>query len=148
MHYTDSLIGHPMKLEKKSNGVQQYRSYKGDDFNDATGKIIQAAIEVHKNLGPGFMEVTYQRALALELRQLGLDFDREVEMDVYYKDQKIDKRRVDFLVEDCMVEIKGKSQLEDEHYIQTLSYLKASNMKLALLINFGAKKVQIKRFVR
>ena len=94
------------------------------------------------------MEVSYQRALALELQRLELSFDREVEMDIYYKDKKIDKRRVDFLVEGCMVEIKAKSQLDDEHYIQTLSYLRASGMKLALLINFGTKKIQIKRFVR
>lgn len=122
-------------------------SNKGYDFNDSTGKTIGAAIEVHKTLGPGFQEVTYQRALALELHALDIDFSREVEIDVYYKGKKIDKRRVDFVIEGCLVEIKAKREFDPQDYIQALSYLKASEYKVGLLLNFGAKKVEVKRFV-
>jgi GxxExxY protein len=106
--------------------VQAGRSTKGYDFDDITGEIIGACIEVHRNLGPGFQEVTYQRALALELQARSLDFVREEKIPVYYKGKQIDTRRVDFVVEDCLVEIKAKREFDPEDYIQTLSYLKAS----------------------
>jgi len=123
------------------------KSTKGYDFDDATRDIIGAAIEVHRTLGPGFMEVTYQRALALELEARGLDFSREVKIPVHYKGRQIDTRRVDFVVEDCLVEIKAKAEFDPQDYIQTLSYLKASGYRVGLLINFGAKKAEFRRLV-
>ena len=75
----------------------------------ATSKIIAAAQEVHKFLGPGYREIIYQRALALELQAHGMEFGREVWMDVVYKGRKIGKKRVDFIIEDVMVEIKAKA---------------------------------------
>jgi GxxExxY protein len=102
---------------------------------------------VHRILGPGFPEVIYQRALALEFPAHGLDFSREVWMDVYYKGKKVGRKRVDFIVDEVLVEIKAKAALEDVDFVQTLSYLKASNYKVALLLNFGAKQLQIKRIV-
>ncbi len=123
------------------------RSHKGYDFDDATSKIIGACIEVHKTLGSGFREITYQRALRLELEAKGLDFSREENIPIYYKGRKIDTRRVDFIVEDCLVEIKAKSQFDPEDYMQALSYLKASGYRLGLLINFGARRVEIRRLV-
>jgi GxxExxY protein len=72
---------------------------------------------VQRTLGPGFREITYQRALALELEANGLDFVREEDIPVYYKNREIDKRRVDFVVEDCLVEIKAKSEFDPEDYI-------------------------------
>jgi GxxExxY protein len=122
-------------------------SRKGYDFDDATGAIIGACIEVHPTLGPGFREITYQRALALELEASGLDFVREEDVPVYYKEREIDTRRVDFVVEDCLVEIKAKSEFDPEDYIQTLSYLKASGFRIGLLVNFGTKKAEFKRLV-
>lgn len=116
-------------------------------LSETTGKIIGAAKVVHRELGPGFEEVIYQRALALEFPIHGLDFSREVWMDVHYKGQKIGRKRVDFIVEEVMVEIKAKATLEDVDFVQTLSYLKASDYKVALLLNFGAKQLQIKRIV-
>jgi len=110
-----------------------------------TAEIIAAATEVHKQLGPGFREVIYQRALALELLNHHLDFKREVWMDVSYKGQCVGRKRVDFVIEDVMVELKAKSVLEDAHFVQALSYLKASGFKVGLLLNFGAKRLQIKR---
>lgn len=122
-------------------------SIKGYDFDDVTGKIIGAAIEVHKNLGPGFQEIVYQRALGMELQTTGLLFTREEKIPVYYKGKQIDTRRVDFVVEDYIVEIKARSELQKEDFIQALSYLKASDYPIGLLINFGREKVETRRFV-
>ena len=123
----------------------QTSSSKGYDFGKITSRIIGAAIEVHNELGPGFQEVVYQRALALELDAAGVEATRECNVPVFYKGKHIDTRRVDFVVDDCIVEIKACSALLPEHFIQTLSYLKASGFKVALLINFGAKSLEIKR---
>ena len=89
----------------------------------------------------------YQRALALELQAAGLEFDREVKVPIFYKGRQIDTRRADFVVEDVMVEIKAKSQVASEDYVQTLNYVKASGFKLGLLLNFGVSRLQIKRLV-
>ena len=114
-----------------------------------TARILAAAQEVHRHLGPGFQEVIYQRALAKELPAHGLEYSREVSMDVLYKGEKVGRRRVDFVVgsgaESVMVEIKAKANLEDVDFVQALSYLKASGYRVGLLINFGAKRLGIKR---
>lgn len=123
------------------------QSNKGYDFGETTGRVIGAALEVHKTLGPGFQEVVYQRALSLELQAAGVELTREVNVPVYYKDKQIDTRRVDFVVEDCIIEIKAKLAFTPEDFVQTLSYLKASQFKVALLLNFGAGKLEIKRLV-
>lgn len=122
-------------------------SGKGYNFDDVTGQIIGAAIAVHKELGPGFQEVVYQRALAMELDAVGIENSREEEVKIYYKGKHIDTRRVDFVVGDCIIEIKAKKEFLPEDFIQTLSYLKASRYRIALLINFGADKAQIKRLI-
>jgi GxxExxY protein len=116
-----------------------------------TGGIIKAARAVHKELGPGFEEVIYQRSLALEFPAHGLDFSREVWIDIQYKGQRVGRKRVDFVVGndtgDVLVEIKAKAALEEVDFIQTLSYLKASGHQVALLLNFGAKRLEIRRIV-
>ena len=123
----------------------QLSSRKGYDFGIITDRILKCAVAVHKELGPYFMETTYQAALALELRGEGLSFARECWVDILYKGHKVDKRRVDFLVEDVLVEIKAKAVLEDKDYIQTLAYLKSTGYTIGLLINFGGKKIEVKR---
>lgn len=111
-----------------------------------THKIIGCAMEVHKKLGNGFQEVIYQRALAIEMQFQGLDFEREKNMSIYYRDFDIGTRRVDFYVENqIMVEIKARLELEDAHLNQAMNYLEAYNMKIGLLINFGGKSLQFKR---
>ncbi|GJM32387.1 MAG: hypothetical protein DHS20C18_13880 [Saprospiraceae bacterium] len=113
---------------------------------ELTHKIIGAAMEVHKQLGNGFQEVIYQRALAIELDLQGINFNREFEMSLQYKGHDIGTRRVDFLVEeDIMVEIKAVIQLEDVHLAQAMNYVEAYNLDIGLLINFGAKSLQFKR---
>lgn len=116
-------------------------------FKDNTNEIIGTAIEVHKNLGPHFQELTYQRALVYEFRRRGVAFGREVHVPIYYRGEKLHTRRVDFVVSGCMVEVKAKAALEDRDFEQTLSYLKASKCKIALLLNFGAKRLEIRRIV-
>ena len=115
--------------------------------SETTSRIIAAAMTVHKNLGPGFEEVIYQRALALELRAKGFDFSREVWIDVIYRGTKVGRKRVDFIIDDVMVEIKAVGDFQDVHFVQTLSYLKASGNRLGLLLNFGAARLQIKRLI-
>ena len=127
------------------------QEYVNEDYplSALTGKVIAAAKEVHSTLGPGFMEVIYQRALALELPAHGLEGSREVWIDIHYKGHHIGKKRVDFVIGDrfgdVMVEIKAKSSFEDRDFVQTLSYLKASGFKVGLLLNFGSRQLGIKR---
>ena len=117
---------------------------------DITEKIIGAAIEVHKFFGNGFQEVIYQRALAVEMRKVGLEFVREVEHDIYYKDfpEPIGTRRADFVVAgNVLVELKAVTMLEPVHEAQILNYLKAYRLEIGLLINFGEKRINVKRLI-
>ena len=115
-------------------------------YQDITQKIIGASMEVHKILGNGFQEVIYQRALEIEMANQGLTFQREYEMDIFYKRERIGGRRVDFFVEGCiMVELKALINMEDVHLAQAMNYLEAYNVEIGLLINFGAKSLQFKR---
>jgi GxxExxY protein len=119
-------------------------------YADITQKIIGASFEVHKFLGNGFQEVIYQRALAYEMRQARLEFVREIEQHIYYKNlpEPIGTRRADFVVENkILVELKAVIQLEDVHLAQALNYLKAYRLEVGLLINFGSKSVTFKRLI-
>lgn len=115
-------------------------------YEDLTHKIIGCAMQVHKTLGNGFQEVIYQRALAIEFEYENIAYEREKEMQIYYRDVEIGKRRVDFFVaESIMVELKAVINLEDVHLAQAMNYLEAYNMEIGLLINFGSKSMQFKR---
>lgn len=115
-------------------------------YSDLTARIIGCSIEVHKALGNGFQEVIYQRALEIEMHQQGLNFSREFEMPIFYRDQRIGTRRVDFLVENTVsVEIKAITKLEDVHFTQAINYLEAYNLEIGLLINFGERSLNFKR---
>ncbi len=119
-------------------------------YKDITEKIIGASFEVHKFLGNGFQEVIYQRALAWELTQAGLSFNREIEQDIFYKElsEPIGIRRADFVVEGkVLVELKAIVELEDVHLAQILNYLRAYRIEVGLLINFGSKSLTFKRLV-
>ena len=119
-------------------------------YKDITEKIIGAAFEVHKFLGNGFQEVIYQRALAWELTQAGLSFNREIEQDIIYKElsEPIGTRRADFVVEGkVLVELKAIVEIEDVHLAQILNYLRAYRIEVGLLINFGSKSLTFKRLV-
>jgi GxxExxY protein len=117
-------------------------------YSELTSKIIGCAMTVHKALGNGFQEVIYQRALEIEFADNGIAFSREHEMPIYYKQQQIGTRRVDFLVEGIIsVELKAITQLEDVHLAQAINYLEAYDLEIGLLINFGSKSLQFKRLI-
>jgi len=119
---------------------EQYR------YSELTSKIIGCAITVHKALGNGFQEVIYQRALAIEMSLQGISFLREFEMPIFYRQQHIGTRRVDFFIEDCIsVELKAVIKLEDVHFAQAINYLEAYNLEIGLLINFGETSLNFKR---
>ncbi|SDG79265.1 GxxExxY protein [Psychroflexus sediminis] len=107
--------------------------------NELATKIIGAAIEVHKQLGPGLLESTYETCLAFELRQIGLDVNQQIALPVIYKDVKLNAGyRIDLLVENkVIIEIKSVEALADIHTAQLLTYLKLKDLKLGLLINFN-----------
>lgn len=114
--------------------------------DDLTYRIIGCAMKVHATLGNGFQEVVYQRALAIEMTNRGITFQRELEMPLYYENHHIGTRRVDFLVEESvMVELKALVKLEEVHLAQGLNYLVAYKVDKGLLINFGAQSLEVKR---
>ena len=116
-------------------------------YKELTGKIIGCAMEVHNELGNGFQEVIYQRALAIEFGNAGIPFKREFEMPVLYKSDRIGTRRVDFLVNDLIsVEMKAVIEMEDAHLAQAINYLECYNLEVGLLINFGSKSLKFHRF--
>jgi GxxExxY protein len=117
-----------------------------EEFNDCTSKITGCAMRVHSTLGNGFQEVIYQRALQIEMHLESLEFQREMEMLIFYRDEQIGTRRVDFFVEnEIMVELKAIILLEDVHLAQAINYCEAYNMQTGLLINFGSKSLTFKR---
>src|SRR6185437_6397439 len=103
-------------------------------YEELTHKIIGCAMRVHSTLGNGFQEVIYQRALEIEMALTGLGFVREMEMPIFYRDEQIGVRRVDFFVDnEVMVELKAIIELEDVHLAQAINYLEAYNVKTGLL---------------
>ncbi len=103
-------------------------------------------MKVHRTLGGGFQELIYQRALEIEFRSNNLNYNREMEMEIFYEGHQIGTRRVDFFVEQTiMVELKAVSQLNDLHLAQAMNYCQAYGLPIGLLINFGNKSLQYKR---
>ena len=115
-------------------------------YSELTSKIIGCAMTVHRTLGNGFQEVIYQKALAIEMRMAGIEFNREFEMPIFYRETRIGTRRVDFLVEGIVsVELKAVTKVEDVHFAQAINYLEAYNLEVGLLINFGENSLNFKR---
>ena len=122
-------------------------------YSELTGKIIGCAMEVHYALGNACLpqgstarrqEVIYQRALEYEMELQKIDFAREFEMPVFYKEKQVGSRRADFLVQNKIsVEIKALTKLESVHLAQGINYLEAYNLEVGLLINFGNTKIRI-----
>ncbi|MBI4936735.1 MAG: GxxExxY protein [Nitrosomonadales bacterium] len=107
-----------------------------------TEKIIAAAIEVHKTLGPGLLESIYEEALCIELELVGLALERQLAVDVMYKEHAIQGQRLDLLVEkEVVIEVKSLRTLPEVATAQLLSYLKATGLKRGLLLNFGEKQM-------
>jgi GxxExxY protein len=111
--------------------------------NEISRKIIGAAIEVHKQLGPGLLESSYEVCLAFELKKLGLIVQTQIALPVIYKEVKLEAGyRIDILVENkVIIELKAVDTLADIHTAQLLTYLKLKDLKLGLLINFNNVKL-------
>jgi GxxExxY protein len=114
-----------------------------------THEIIGAAMEVHKVLGAGFLEIVYQEALSIEFANRNIQFKKEVDLPVYYKGVKLSTSyRADFLCyEGVIVELKALSELGGKEESQIINYLKATGLETGLLINFGASSLDFKRFI-
>ena len=117
-------------------------------YKELTRKVIGATMEVHRRLGYGFLESVYESALAVELRNQNILFEQQKPIDVYYKDSLVKQFFCDFLVDKSLiVEIKTIKQLTHVETGQILNYLKATRMKLGLLLNFGASSLHYKRVI-
>jgi GxxExxY protein len=111
-----------------------------------SGKIIGAAIEVHRTLKAGFIESIYHNALKHELQLKGIPYETEKTIKVYYKGEQVGEHRVDLLVnKEIIIELKTVSKIKKIHQAQIMSYLKASNIHLGLILNFSKSRLEIKR---
>jgi len=120
----------------------------GHQFESLSSKIIGAAIKVHKELGPGFIENIYEEALKIELSENDMNHESQREIKIFYHNQEVGTHRLDLLVENAVVvELKVVKELADVHYAQVRSYLKATGCKVGLLLNFAKPTLEIKRVV-
>jgi GxxExxY protein len=118
-------------------------------LEELTREIIGAAMEVHRTLGPGFVESIYRNALVRELLSSGLKLESEWEVPVTYKNHVVGRHRLDLVVESrVIVELKAVGVIVDVHLAQALSYMKATNMELSLIINFGGPRLTWKRLIK
>ena len=134
---------------KQYHGSTEERKHRMElELKELTGKIIAASIEVHKKLGPGFLESIYQAALPIELKSCGLTVEEQKSIRIIYDGKEIGLHRLDLVIEgQVIVEIKAVSAFDDSHMAQLLSYLKATKLKVGLLINFAKGTLKIKRTV-
>ena len=118
-------------------------------YKEEVYQIIGAAMEVHRELGPGFLEAVYQEALELEFQEQFIPYEREKPLTIFYKGTKLNRTySSDFLCYDkIIVELKALSQLNGDHESQLINYLKATKLRLGILINFGAKSLEYKRMI-
>ena len=119
-----------------------------EDIDQLTYKINGAIFEVNRILGGGFLEKVYENALILELRKQGLKAESQSPISVFYKDEIVGEYLADILVEDKVIlELKAVDQLQKVYEAQLLNYLKATGIKVGLLVNFKHPKADIKRFI-
>ena len=117
-------------------------------YEDLTREIIGAAMEAHSTLGCGFLESVYEESLAVEFGLRNIRFERQKPLDVFYKEKHVKQFICDFLVAGTvMVELKAVKELTEPQKAQVLNYLRATNLKLGLLLNFGAGSLQYKRVI-
>ncbi len=118
------------------------------DLNEVTERIIGCAYTVSNKLGCGFLEKVYENALAIELRKVGLEAKQQHGVQVTYDWQLVGDFVADILVAGCVIlELKAGKALDDAHYAQCLNYLRATGLKVCLLMNFGKPKLEVKRVV-
>jgi len=124
------------------------RPEKGLEYGDLTDKIIGCAIEVHKKLGPGFLESIYENAFIIELHKQNFQVERQREVVINYEGFEIGRHRLDLVVDDTIVvELKAVKNIEDVHFAIVKSYLKALGKEHGLIINFSKKVLEVKRVI-
>jgi GxxExxY protein len=130
----------PIRAFEKDQGKHQ--------FEDLSKKVVGAAIEVHRELGPGFLENIYEEALKVDLKEHGLHFEAQKEIKIEYLGVVVGMHRLDLVVEEkIIVELKAVDEIADIHLAQLRSYLKATGLKVGLLLNFAKPTLQIRRVV-
>jgi GxxExxY protein len=140
----------PASIQTRKRESRKPRKEKamGHQFEALSGKIIEAALHVHKALGPGFLEGIYHNTLCVALRHRGILCDREREICIFFEGEEVGLHRLDLMVESqIVVELKAVEALEKIHFAQVKSYLKATGLRVGLLLNFNAPTLVIKRIV-
>lgn len=126
-------------MQERSKGVKL-------EHEKLTGEIIGAAIEVHRALGPGFLESVYETALVVELRHCGLYFERQLSVPIVYRGVEVGLHRIDlFVADEIVVELKAIKELLNEHFAIVRSYLRAAGRDHGLLLNFAKPTLEVKR---
>jgi GxxExxY protein len=137
-------------MKPQSSQRNTLGSLKEFPLKDTTSRIISCAIEVHSALGPGLLESVYEEALEHEFELRGIQYERQKEIGLQYKGKEVGKHRIDYLVEDqVIVELKAAELLHNIYEAQLLTYLKAMNKRVGLLINFNVERLKdgIKRLI-
>lgn len=120
----------------------------GHEFEALSGRILEAAVDVHKQLGPGFLESIYEQATRVALRQRQIPFEFQKEVAIRYAGEDVGVHRLDLVVQnEIVVELKAIKALEDVHFAQVRSYLKATGLRVGLLLNFNAPTLVVRRVV-
>ena len=120
----------------------------GHQFEELSGRILAAAVDVHKALGAGFVEPIYQKAMEVALQHRGIPYERQKEVEVFFEDVSVGLQRLDLVVDvRIILELKAVKALEDIHFAQLRSYLRATGLRVGLLLNFNAPMLIVKRVV-
>jgi GxxExxY protein len=135
-------------LIKKSGRVEARKKTGKLEREDLTGGIIGAAIEVHRALGPGFLESIYEKALVIALRKRGFRVEQQLEIAIYFDQEEVGKHRLDLLVEnEIVVDLKAIKDMGDLHFAIVKSQLRAAGRRHGLLLNFSKPTLEIKRVI-
>ncbi|MEZ0227235.1 MAG: GxxExxY protein [Planctomycetota bacterium] len=119
------------------------------EFEDLTGRIIGAAIDVHRTLGPGFLESIYEKALKIAFKKRGIAFENQLDVRVVYEGEEVGKHELDFFVEnEIVVELKAIKGIEDVHFSIVRSYLTAVKRTHGLILNFAKTTLEVKRVLK
>jgi GxxExxY protein len=120
----------------------------GHEFEALSGQVLEVAVAVHRALGPGFLESVYQKAMEVALRHRGLAFERQKDIHIFFEGEEVGLHRLDLIVEgQIIVELKAVKALDYVHYAQVRSYLRATGLRVGLLLNFNAPTLVVKRIV-
>jgi GxxExxY protein len=140
--------GYKTNHESTKDENTKRRTEVGHQFDELSGRIIEAALAVHKALGPGFLESVYEKALQVALNHRGIRWDNQREVHILFEGEEVGLHRLDLIVEgQIIVELKAVRALEDIHFAQVKSYLKATSLHIGLLLNFNSPTLVIKRVV-